>query len=603
MDKKIFSAGLVLSVLLFFAPFTLRRTDPLFDSVFSPSLGGIPVQRAGRVMPLSSASADVLRCVGGRRTAVFNGETVSSSKWFWLVNAKPSEILSQNIVGRRNRNLDLLLGDGGSKSSYGEFLKHYKSLRDSASAPAASRAAKRAVEAGINYALASNAVARILPGCGGAASSLKKWRKLSDSSAGELENALRDGRIPDVKKFEEAYKLFEDIDRVGQFEASNADLVVKTVPAGKTFYTPSGALLDANARNSPILDAYALIHDDLARGDGESALARLPDLEKLLEETSVDLLKVGVENILNAVDPFFGGLILYGASLLICALAFLWRSGRPGLSSLAFALLLSAVCAHAAGIVARMYIQGRPPVANLYSSLVFAGDAAAAMGLVLYARKRYWSLAAAAAAAGFLSLLAAVNLPYGGDTLGRVGAVLNSNFWLAVHVLTITTGFCAVFLAGFISAARLTANAFSRGNFGEESGRTAKTVYGVLRFALFFSFAGTMLGGIWADMSWGRFWGWDPKENGALAVILWLAFCIHARAFKMCSDRLFLATAVFGNVVAAWAWFGVDLMGVGLHSYGFMDGGWFWFSAFALSQISIMPLALVKYRDASPPKL
>lgn len=103
-----------------------------------------------------------------------------------------------------------------------------------------------------------------------------------------------------------------------------------------------------------------------------------------------------------------------------------------------------------------------------------------------------------------------------------------------------------------------------------------------------------MLGGIWADMSWGRFWGWDPKENGALMIVLWCAAAIHARIMGVVGDRIFLALAAFGNIIAAWAWFGVNLMGVGLHAYGFIDGGWLWFFIFVILQASVIPLAFLK---------
>ena len=79
-------------------------------------------------------------------------------------------------------------------------------------------------------------------------------------------------------------------------------------------------------------------------------------------------------------------------------------------------------------------------------------------------------------------------------------------------------------------------------------------------------------------------------------VVLWCAVVIHAKVLRLCSDRAFLAMTVFGNVIAAWAWFGVNLLGVGLHAYGFISGGWFWFFAFVLSQLLIIPLYLVKYK-------
>jgi cytochrome c biogenesis factor len=115
-------------------------------------------------------------------------------------------------------------------------------------------------------------------------------------------------------------------------------------------------------------------------------------------------------------------------------------------------------------------------------------------------------------------------------------------------------------------------------------------VYGILCFALLFSFLGTVLGGIWADQSWGRFWGWDPKENGALLIVLWCAIVLHARWAGMVQERGVMNLAIFGNIVTAWSWFGVNMLNVGLHSYGFMDAAFMWLVIFVLSQVFIILL-------------
>ena len=94
-------------------------------------------------------------------------------------------------------------------------------------------------------------------------------------------------------------------------------------------------------------------------------------------------------------------------------------------------------------------------------------------------------------------------------------------------------------------------------------------VYGIVCFAILFSFVGTVLGGLWADDSWGRFWGWDPKENGALIIVLWNAVVLHARWGGLVKDRGLAILAIGGNIVTAWSWFGVNQLGIGLHSYGF----------------------------------
>ena len=109
-------------------------------------------------------------------------------------------------------------------------------------------------------------------------------------------------------------------------------------------------------------------------------------------------------------------------------------------------------------------------------------------------------------------------------------AVLDSNFWLATHVVTITIGYSGTFLAGAL-AHRLRRPAARRAPrpTRPRARRSCRMTYGIVCFALFFSFVGTVLGGIWADQSWGRFWGWDPKENGALLIVLWNAIILHAR--------------------------------------------------------------------------
>ena len=89
-------------------------------------------------------------------------------------------------------------------------------------------------------------------------------------------------------------------------------------------------------------------------------------------------------------------------------------------------------------------------------------------------------------------------------------------------------------------------------------------VYGIVCFATLFSFVGTILGGIWADQSWGRFWGWDPKENGALLIVIWNAIILHARWGGLVRERGLMDLAVFGNIVTSFSWFGVNMLGVGL---------------------------------------
>ena len=152
-------------------------------------------------------------------------------------------------------------------------------------------------------------------------------------------------------------------------------------------------------------------------------------------------------------------------------------------------------------------------------------------------------------------------------------AVLDTQFWLATHVVCITLGYAATFVAGLLGIIYILRGVLHAGaDAGDAATTLARMIYGTLCFAMFFSFVGTVLGGLWADDSWGRFWGWDPKENGALIIVLWNALVLHARWGGMVKDRGLAVLAVLGNIVTAWSWFGVNELGVGLHSYGFTEG-------------------------------
>jgi len=130
----------------------------------------------------------------------------------------------------------------------------------------------------------------------------------------------------------------------------------------------------------------------------------------------------------------------------------------------------------------------------------------------------------------------------------------------------------------------------------------ARMIYGIVCFALLFSFVGTILGGIWADQSWGRFWGWDPKENGAILIVLWNAVILHSRWAGLVRERGFALLAVFGNIVTSWSWFGTNMLGIGLHSYGFMDAAVPWLLGFDLSQIALIGVALMPWERWRTPK-
>jgi len=235
-------------------------------------------------------------------------------------------------------------------------------------------------------------------------------------------------------------------------------------------------------------------------------------------------------------------------------------------------------------------ITGYAPVTNLYSSAVGVGWVAVLLSLVFEALQKKGVGSLAAATVGFLTLLVAHHLSDSGDTMEKMRAVLNSNFWLSTHVITITMGYGATFLAGFLGIIYTLYGWFSRQLNKDMQKSFHRMIYGATAFALLFSFVGTVLGGIWADQSWGRFWGWDPKENGALMIVLWTALILHALRGGLIKTRGLVNLAIIGNIITAWSWFGTNMLGVGLHSYGFMDSAFFWLLVFVFSQLAVIGL-------------
>jgi ABC-type transport system involved in cytochrome c biogenesis permease subunit len=274
-----------------------------------------------------------------------------------------------------------------------------------------------------------------------------------------------------------------------------------------------------------------------------------------------------------------------------------WVAWREPLNRAAFWLALVVLVVHAAALLGRMYLMDRPFVfvTNLYSSAVFIGFGAVVLSLVLEAIFRNGIGNVVAGATGALSMLIAHNLA-SGDTLEMMRAVLDTNFWLSTHVTCVTLGYTATYVAGFLGMAFIILGVTHR--LDQDLYKAlGQMIYGVVCFAMMLSFTGTVLGGIWADQSWGRFWGWDPKENGALIIVVWNALILHARWGGMVKQRGMAVLAVVGNIVTTWSWFGVNMLGVGLHAYASSKGAAWGMASADLVFLSVIVLGLVPLRD------
>jgi ABC-type transport system involved in cytochrome c biogenesis permease subunit len=296
--------------------------------------------------------------------------------------------------------------------------------------------------------------------------------------------------------------------------------------------------------------------------------------------------RVSFETFFNNFSPFYYSAFSYLFAFLFAVAALLTWS-QP-LNRTAFLIILATFFVHTFALVARIYISGRPPVTNLYSSAVFIGWGCVILGMVFESIYRLGIGNIIGAGLGAITLGISHLLAGDGDTFKVLQAVLDTQFWLATHVVCITLGYSTTFLAGALGLYYVLSGIVTTRVTPEASKDLSRMIYGTVCFGIFFSFVGTVLGGLWADDSWGRFWGWDPKENGALLIVLWNAILLHAHWDKMVGPRGLAVLAVGGNVITSWSWFGVNELSVGLHAYGFTEGVWATLWGFLLTQAVVM---------------
>ncbi|MCE9530280.1 MAG: cytochrome c biogenesis protein CcsA [Planctomycetes bacterium] len=359
-----------------------------------------------------------------------------------------------------------------------------------------------------------------------------------------------------------------------------------------------GLLADSRRELSPTAAKYKEILDNYSAGNSmgfnnavkeynESNISHLNENERF---------RIKLETFFNFFAPFYLCSMLY--LLVIVMGCFSWLGWSEPLRRSAFYLAIFTVILHTASILTRMYLQGRPPVTNLYSSAIFIGWGCVLLCIVLehFFRNSIGNVVGAALGAATMVIAhkLAENGSSRGDTMEMLEAVLDTDLWLATHVTTVTLGYTATYVTGMIAIVYLIQGIFTQSVDDRVNKTFGQMMYGVTCFAMFLSFVGTVLGGIWADQSWGRFWGWDPKENGAVLVVIMNAMILHARWAGMIKQRGMAIMALVGNMVTTWSWFGTNQLGVGLHAYGFdkelAEGcRYFWLSQLALIGLASIP--------------
>ncbi|WP_309398441.1 cytochrome c biogenesis protein [Cerasicoccus maritimus] len=596
--------GLLIS---FWGLFSLPKSD--FDV---QGFAELPVQSGGRILPIDSVARNSLRIIRGRQNVrLEDGTKLSAAEWLLNLSYKPQEADDYPVFRIVNAEVLGLFGwqqDDRKYFSWNELQPQFNQLAELARQVPEQETQRTPFHKALlkltNALTLYNSLGHALnPG-----EDYAVWPEIAGPGGEALQNREQG------KPFsEEALTPFIMMADYYMRLANTADLGITPPPESRgnndwlnigegMFMTiQSGSL-------NPVVAGYGAAGDAYRTGDPVVFANAVAGIEHELSQ-DVNAGRVKFEEWFNLIQPFYYTIVIY---VLIFALVCVsWLKWAAPLQKSAYWLLILALVVHTFGLFARMYIQGRPPVTNLYSSAIFVGWVSIILGVIQERIYRNGVGSFVASLIGFATLIIAHNLALTGDTLEMMRAVLDDNFWLATHVVIITAGYGAVFLAGALGIIYI-----KRGLLTPSLDKsTAKTLYGmsygITCFGLLFSFVGTMLGGVWADQSWGRFWGWDPKENGALIIVLWGALMLHARWGGLVRERGFMVLAVGGNIVTAWSWFGTNLLGIGLHSYGFLSAAFTWLTIFWLSQVLMIALGMLPLKlwgskqlcEDSPPPL
>ena len=619
---------------LFFALFAteiLIVLKPKKDTeLHTAEFGRIPALLNGRIQPLDSVARNSLlqiRSTGDAPLEILpswqfwrHAKKLKSSEWLLEVFFKPEMADTRSIFLIHHPDIisELKLGDVGIEKSglryytFNEIKPQFEEIMKQAqSADAVEEAAQRSTfqKQVLKLANAINLYLRLKnsiqpEGTSNFVELLAEYQSAMPAGIAAI-RAQQNGGGPEMME-EEPVRQFMSIATQFEFIANNSyPLLVPPIDpeVDRDGWSNVGARLLNMIRDNtlpPAVGFYsrmAVAYADSDTSEFNSAVAGYKNW--LGNDFTREVSKGRAEFYFNQIKLFLHATIIYIFAFVLAGGALLtfgtWPNFSEALRRSAFWLVGLAFAVAKVGLIYRMVLEGRPPVTNLYSSAVFIGWGAGVLGLILECVYRVGLGSLVASFMGFVTLLIAHNLAIGGDTMEMMRAVLDTNFWLATHVVIVTLGYASTFVAGGLAMAYVVLGVFTPTLTARKdidlSKALAKMVYGIVCFAALFSFVGTVLGGIWADQSWGRFWGWDPKENGALLIVIWNALILHARWGGLVKDRGLMNLAIFGNVITAWSWFGTNMLGIGLHSYGFMDAAFKWLMLFVGSQVLLILLS------------
>ncbi len=409
---------------------------------------------------------------------------------------------------------------------------------------------------------------------------------------------------PDQRR---ALDVFRAANRLASFAVGEPIALVPS-PSGQEFRKAGLASADVGAEAvrtalQAIAEAYQTSSDATpAVGALRGAIASAGSLDPATER------RVGLELLYDRHNPWRKSQVFYALAIVAFGVSRLCL--RRAMLVVAAIACAAGVVEHVLGVGLRVAILERAPVSNTFEALLWMGLVAMLVAGIAQALSRgSWYLFAGVCAA-FGSVLFAGLVPLS-DRTNSLPAVLRSNYWLIVHVLTIVASYGVLAVASILGHVYLVRESLLRRRHAgagvvaepadpKRSHPLIAQTYRSIQVGLLLLTAGTILGGVWAADSWGRFWGWDPKETWALISILVYFAVLHARHVRWLRDFGLAAASVLGFVVIVWTFYGVNyVMATGLHSYGFGSGGEFWVGLWAALEIALVSACWFRHKAAA----
>ena len=559
----------------------------------------LPIQQSGRIKPLDSYARNHLLQFYGKKqikSTEENIENVNAIDWFYMILSSPDQELDRKIFNIRNPEVAISLGldkNAIHKYSFKDIIKGFQEnqqlleslkTKDEEDQTLVEKQVIGVYQNILVFDEITHAAYCMLPIINVSNDVNREFMSINHNRALSYSFFMRNidkfkillQDLLDTKEENWAQSHFElsqiamQLQTMTQFHYAQA---LKIIPGSSGEWLSPWEMMDGRTLNKDqkqILESYENLFYYYTINDIEKVNIESNSIIQMIKEydNSINTSLLPKETAYNENNIFMWSMVFYLLAFFLTGISWMVKPTVFRIFSLASAIL--GFILHSYGVVVRMIIMQRPPVTTLYESILFVGFILVLFALIFeFVRKDTLGILIATVGGVMLHFIG-FKYAADGDTLGVLVAVLNSNFWLSTHVTTITTGYGVSLVAGLMAHIYLICAVIKPHN-KELLNKLYNNTYGLTLMGLFFAMFGTILGGIWADQSWGRFWGWDPKENGALLIVLWHLMMLHLRISGVVKKAGYAYGVSLVNIVVAIAWFGVNLLNVGLHSYGFTD--------------------------------